>query len=167
MKSLLNIIEGLKISSKSKVSDEKSILDKNINSIDELHDVIKQYFEVSNFNVAVNDIDQSEQYWQYTPTAKIKVGANFDVIFFKNQKKSHILQFAEYEYQGYKKHFLMQLIVFNRVKTKKCNVHGVSQDNEFIEGTNLLNFIETIIQHTQENNKEDKDPDLVKLFKDL
>ncbi len=57
MKTLFNIIqEKLKIGSKSKVSDEKSILDKDINSIDELHDIIKQYFEISYINTFISDV---------------------------------------------------------------------------------------------------------------
>ena len=167
MKSLFNIIqEKLKIGSKSKVSDEKSILDKDINSIDELHDVIEQYFKISNFNTTISKVDEGNQRWKYKINGGIMVGAHFFVTFFKNSKnpiiRSHKLQFAEY-----KNNFVMQLLVYNKGKAQYCRIHGGSVYNEFHKGDNLLNFIETAIQHTKENHPIDKDPNLLEIFKEL
>ena len=124
MKSLFNIIqEKLKIGSKSKVSDEKSILDKDINSIDELHDVIEQYFKISNFNTTISKINEGTQKWKYKIDRGILVGAHFFVTFFKNSKnpiiRSHKLQFAEY-----KNNFVMQLLVYNKGNAQYCRIHG-------------------------------------------
>jgi len=166
MKSLFCIIEKLKIGSKSKVSDEKSILDKDINSINELHDVIEQYFKMSNFNTTISKVDEVNQRWKYKINGGIMVGAHFFVTFFKNSKnpifRSHKLQFAEY-----KNNFVMQLIVYNKGKAQCGRIHGGSVYNEFHKGDNLLNFIETAIQHTKENHPIDKDPNLLEIFKEL
>lgn len=166
MKKLKDIIEGLKISSKSKVFDEKSILDKDINSIYELHDVIEQYFKMSNFNTTISKVDEGKQRWKYKINGGIMVGAHFFVTFFKNSKnpifRSHKLQFAEY-----KNNFVMQLLVYNKGKAQHCRIHGGSVYNEFHKGDNLLNFIETAIQHTKENHPIDKDPNLLEIFKEL
>ena len=166
MKKLKDIIEGLKISSKSKVSDDKNILDKDINSIDELHDVIEQYFKMSNFNTTISKVDEVNQKWKYKIDHGIIVGAHFFVTFFNNSKnpifRSHKLQFAEY-----KNNFVMQLLVYNKGKAQYCRIHGGSVYNEFHKGDNLLNFIETAIQHTKENHPIDKDPNLLEIFKEL
>lgn len=166
MKKLINIIEKLKIDSKSKISDDKSILDQNINSIDELHDVIEQYFKVSDPNTTISKVDEGNQKWKYKINSGIIVGAHFYVTFFKNSKnsilRSHKLQFAEY-----KNNFVMQLLVYNKGKAQYCRIHGGSVYNEFHKGDNLLNFIETAIQHTKENHPIDKDPNLLEIFKEL
>ena len=167
MKTLFNIIqEKLKIGSKSKVSDEKSILDKDINSIDELHDVIEQYFKMSNFNTTISKVDEGNQKWKYKIDRGIIVGAHFFVTFFNNSKnpifRSHKLQFAEY-----KNNFVMQLLVYNKGNAQYCRIHGGSVYNEFHKGDNLLNFIKTAIQHTKENHPIDKDPNLLEIFKEL
>ena len=167
MKTLFNIIqEKLKIGSKSKVSDEKSILDKDINSIDELHDVIEQYFKISNSNTTISKVYEVTQRWKYKINHGILVGAHFFVTFFKNSKnptfRSHKLKFAEY-----KNNFVMQLLVYNKGNAQYGRIHGGSVYNEFHKGDNLLNFIETAIQHTKENHPIDKDPNLLEIFKEL
>lgn len=166
MKKLINIIEKLKIGSKSKISDDKSILDQNINSIDELHDVIEQYFKMSNFNTTISKVDGGNERWKYKIDRGIIVGAHFYVTFFKKSKNSisrfHKLQFAEY-----KNNFVMQLLVYNKGKAEHCRIHGGSVYNEFHKGDNLLNFIETAIQHTKENHPIDKDPNLLEIFEEL
>lgn len=164
MKSLLNIIqEKLKIGSKTKISKEKNILDKDINSIDELHDVIKQYFENSNINTSISDVTQQNAKWK-TPYAKIDIttGAHFEVNIYNNKKRTNQLRFAEWR-DG----FLMQLLVYNQGRAKYGRVHGYSPYNEFRVGNNLLKFIETIIKQTKENHPICKDPNLLEIFKEL
>lgn len=169
MKSLFYIIqEKLKIGSKSKVSDEKSILDKNINSIDELHDIIESYFKLTNFNTTISKVNFITQKWQTQyRTEKFTVDAHFDVNIFRdihgNTIHTEKLRFAEYK----KKYFVMQLLVYKKGKAQYCRIHGGSRYNEFKVGGNLLIFLETLIQHTKENHPVDKDPNIIEIFKKL
>ena len=169
MKSLFNIIqEKLKIGSTSKISDDKEILNKNINNIDELHDVIEQYFKSINFDFIITKVNPITTKWQSQYKAnKFTVDAHFDVNIFKDIRGQSIrttkLRFAEYQ----KTYFVMQVLIYNKDKTQYGRIHGASTYNEFKIGENLLDFLETIIQHTKENHPVDKDPNLVEIFKDI
>lgn len=154
-----HITEALKINSKSKVNN--NILDSNINSIEELRDVIEEYFK-RKWNVTVTDIKQNEVKWRMTNAMRITVNNHFSVSFFKNNKLSKKLQFAENN-----NHFLMQVIVKDyKNKWQHCRIHGKSFYAEFKVGDNLLEFIKVILKHAKDN-RSFGDPNIVDLFKEI
>jgi len=154
-----HITEALKINSKSKVNN--NILDNNINSIEDLHDVIEEYFN-SKWNVTVTDIEQNEVKWRMTNAMRITINNHFSVSFFKNNKLSKKLQFAEKD-----NHFLMQVIIKDyKNKWQHCRIHGKSFYAEFKVGDNLLEFIKVILKHAKDN-RSFGDPNIVDLFKEI
>lgn len=167
MKDLKDIIyEGLKVTSKSKVNvnNSKSPLNVNINSLEELRDVMIEYFKPK-YLIQVTKIDESPVKWstQYG-NDKITVGSHFTINFLKNGRLSDKLQFAEHK-DGY---LLMQMVVKDYSgKLRPCRIHGGSTYNTFKPGDNLFEFIQTIVKHTNENHSVDKDPNIIRLFKDI
>lgn len=156
-----HITEALKINSKSKVNNQENILNNNINSIEDLHDVIEKYFN-SKWHVTVTDIKQNEVKWRMTNAMRITVNNHFSVSFFKNNKLSKKLQFAERD-----NHFLMQVIVKDyKNKWQHCRIHGKSFYAEFKVGDNLLEFIKVILKHAKDN-RSFGDPNIVDLFKEI
>ena len=156
-----HITEALKINSKSKVNNKENILDVNINSIEELHDIIEEYFK-KKWNVTVTDVKQNEVKWRMAHEMRITVNNHFTVSFFKNNKLSKKLQFCEYD-----NHFLMQVIMKDyRNKWQHCRIHGKSFYAEFKIGDNLLEFIKVILKHAKDN-RSFGDPNIIDLFKEI
>ena len=165
MKNLKDIIlEKFKIDKNTNVKDRRNILDVEINSLEELRDIMKEYFE-SKYIITVTSINSEPTKWktQYG-NDKIKVNSHFSISFFKNTKVQDKLQFAEHT-DGY---LLMQMIVKDYTgKMRPCRIHGGSTYNTFKPGDNLYDFIKTIVNHTNQNHPIDKDPNIIKLFKDI
>ena len=178
MKKLKDIIEGLKIgktsfmleklkiNSKTKVHKSDNILDKDIKDIYELHDVLEEYFDKSSFNATCSKISELTRKWKTQfGNDTITVDTNFSINFFEDGKLSNKLQVAEFKGGEY---LLMQLLVKDyKGRMQPCRIHGGSTYNQFKPGDNLLNFIQTIIKHTEENHPVDRDPNIIKLFKEL
>ena len=169
MKQLKEIIEGLKVNSKSKVHQNALIMDDdilnvNIESLDELRDVMEKYFE-KKYVIAVTKIDQANTKWKTQHGGDyIVVDAHFSIRFFKNSIIVYNLQFAEHK-DGY---LLMQIIIKDYTgKMRPCRIHGGSTYNEFRPGDNLLEFIQTIVKHTKDNHPIDKDENITKLFTEI
>ena len=160
MKSLFNIIqEKLKIGSKSKISNDKGILDKDINSLDELHDVINQYFKLTDFNTVTSPIERTNQKWKPEWQGNIVVGPHFYVTFYKDPKnpifRKYKLRFAEY-----RDYFLFYMLEYKKGQIYYSKVFGISDYHEFRVGYNLLKFIENVVKHT-------KNPNILEIFKEL
>ena len=157
-----HITEALKINSKSKVHYKENILDENINSIEELHDVIEEYFK-RKWDVTVTDVEKNETKWKMLYKSNILIINHFTVSFFKNNKLSKKLRFAEKD-----NHFLMQVIVKDyKNKWQHCRIHGNSIYGEFKVGDNLLEFIKKTLKNTKDNHPVDKDPNIIDLFKEI
>ncbi len=168
MKKLLNIIEKLKVNSKTKIykSNNILILDRDIKDIYELHDVLEEYFNKSSFNVTCSKVSELTRKWKTQfGHDTIIVDTNFSISFFEGGKLSNKLQVAEFNGGEY---FLMQLLVKDyKGRMQPCRIHDRSTFNQFKPGDNLLDFIKTIIKHTEENHPVDRDPNIIKLFKDI
>ena len=52
-------------------------------------------------------------------------------------------------------------------KWKYGRIHGGSTYNTFKPGDNLLEFIQTIVKHTNDKHPVDKDEKITKLFTDI
>lgn len=160
------MLEKLKINSKTKLHKSNNILDKDIKDIYELHDVLEEYFNKSPFDSTCSKISELTRKWKTQfGNDTITVGTNFNISFFKDGKLFDKLQVAEFNSGEY---LLMQLLVKDyKGRMQPCRIHGCSTYNRFKPGDNLLDFIKTIIKHTEENHPVDRDPNIIKLFKDI
>ena len=158
MKSIkLYIQEGLKITSKTKVNE--NILNQKVNNLEELRNIIIDYFP----NAKVGEIQNEEYKFKFQKSNDGIIVKEYFVTKFYNSKNKidKKLQFAKY-----KGAFLMQLIIKDyKNKWQQLRIHGLlGAKDEFKIGGNFFDFLIYIKKATDKNNIFAKSKEIVKLF---
>lgn len=159
MKSIkLYIQEGLKITSKTKVNE--NVLDQNVNNLEELRNIIIDYFP----NAKVGEINYDEYKFKFQKSNDgVKVKEYFVTKFYNSKNKiDKKLQFAKY-----KGAFIMQLIIKDyKDKWQQLRIHGfLSAKDEFKIGENFFDFLMYIKEATDKNDILARSKDIVELFR--
>lgn len=158
MKSIkLYIQEGLKITSKTKVNE--NVLDQNVNNLEELRNIIIDYFP----NAKVGEINNEEYKFKFQKSNDgVKVKEYFVTKFYNSKNKiDKKLQFAKY-----KGAFIMQLIIKDyKDKWQQLRIHGfLSAKDEFKIGENFFDFLMKIKEATDKNKIWVRSKEIVELF---
>ena len=159
MKTLKNkILEGLKITSKTKVNE--NVLNQNVNDLEELRNIIIDYFP----NAKVGEIKNEDNQWYFKKEMKGIIVKEYFVTKFYNSKNKidKKLQFAKY-----KGAFIMQLIIKDyKDKWQLLRIHGfLSAKDEFKIGENFFDFLMKIKEATDKNDILIRSKEIVELFR--
>lgn len=170
MKNLINIIEKLKVNSKTNINNSKilDILDVNINSIEQLNDVITKYVEESKCNAFVDGIVKgSINNWQTLDGFRLDVKEEFLVYIYDNNKDAEVSKFRFGIIKAGEPHFVIKLQSKrdNDNKWKQYEIQGAYSKNTLNEGDNLLDFLIKTIQSMKTDSIEYKE--YTNLFKDI
>ena len=167
MKQIISFInEKLKISSKSKILTDKSlieILNVNINNLEKLKDILYDYFNKLNYDFDISKISNTRLRWK-KPNSKdgIIVSDHF-VMSFKNKygDVTKKLQFGIFH-----ENILMQLKICDAYKKwNECKIHGNLNINTFKIGDNFSKFILKIKELTDNKSIIGADLNVMDLFK--
>ena len=140
----LYIQEGLKITSKTKVNE--NILNQNVNNLEELRNIIVDYFP----NAKVEEIKNEEKKWCFRKSTQgIIVREYFVTKFYDSKNKiDKKLQFAKYDNV-----FVMQLIIKEQGKWEQQRIYGLyGSKDEFKIGKNFFDFLMYIKEVTDKND---------------
>ena len=151
------ILEGLKITSKTKVNE--NILNQNINDLEELRNIIIDYFP----NAKVRKIKNEDNQWYFRKDMKGIIVKKYFVTKFYNSKNKidKKLQFAKYD-----NCFVMQLIIKDRGEWQRLRIHGLYTSNdEFKIGENFFDFLMKIKEATDKNDILIRSKEIVELFR--
>ena len=168
MKNLINYIqEGLKVNSKSKINTSKKLLDKEINSIEELRDTLEEYFNVFSVfdSFTIKEIKNGEVRWKYNHFSRARVLTNKNIIFKFFDKNG--INRIKLRIGMFHKNMLMQLLTrvsLNSNAFLENRLHGNSTGDSLSIGSNLFDFLMTIKKYTDEDNIIYKDKELIDLF---
>ena len=157
MKSIkLYIQEGLKITSKTKVNE--NVLNQNVNNLEELRNIIIDYFP----NAKVGEIKNEDNKWYFRKSKEGIIVKKYFVTKFYNSKNkiNKKLQFAKYDNV-----FIMQLIIKDKGKWDQLRIYGLyGSKDEFKIGKNFFDFLMYIKEATDKNDIFAKSKEIVELF---
>lgn len=173
MKNLINIIqEKLKINSKTNINNSKllDILDVNINSIEQLNEVITKYVEESKCNAFVDGVVRAynnSRNWQTLDGFTLDIKEEFLVYIYEDNKGAEVSKFRFGIIEAGGPHFVIKLQSKrdNDNKWKQYEIQGAYSKNELNEGDNLLDFLIRTINSMEKNDVEYKE--YTNLFKDI
>lgn len=156
------ISEKLQISSKGNSNDPTEILNKNINSLESLKDILFEYFTKLQYDFKVTDISNLSTRWKFQDSKNgIIVDDHFTLKFYKNSKCLTKLQLSIFH-----NNILMQIKKLDyKGVWENYKIHGMSRVNTFKIGDNLYDFLYQIKKHTDEYDIFDRDEHIVDLFK--
>lgn len=159
MKSIIDIInEKLKINSSSKISEQYNInvLNKNIDTLEELKNVLETYF-----GIKATPIKNKEISWKFELSTSGILVNNYFEFKFKDETKNKVTK--RLRCGIFHNCFVIQELHLYK-KWEQHRIHGMSPYEKFEIGNNLKDFIMHIKKLTDENHGIVKDQNLMDLF---
>ena len=150
------LYEALKINSKSKIKE--NILDQDVNTLEELRNIIIDYFP----NAKVGEIKNEDNKWYFRKSKEGIIVKKYFVTKFYNSKNkiNKKLQFAKYDNV-----FIMQLIIKDKGKWDQLRIYGLyGSKDEFKIGKNFFDFLMYIKEATDKNDTLARSKEIVELF---
>ena len=150
------LYEALKINSKSKIKE--NILDQDVNTLEELRNIIIDYFP----NAKVGEIKNEDNKWYFRKSKEGIIVKEYFVTKFYNFKNkiNKKLQFAKNDDV-----YVMHLIIKDQGKWEQFRIYGLyGSKDEFKIGKNFFDFLMYIKEATDKNDTLARSKEIVELF---